>query len=72
MQLRERALPEAGVRSRRTPVRLADIPSFRGAFVSNARGLALVSGIDSLSLSTDPARMRAVADVYASLPWDLL
>lgn len=72
MQLLERALPEAGVRSRRTPVRLADIPSFRGAFVSNARGLALVSGIDSLSLSTDPARMRAVADVYASLPWDLL
>ena len=58
--------------SRRAPVRLADIPSFRGAFVSNARGLALVSGIDSLSLATDPTRVQTVADVYASLPWDSL
>ena len=72
MQLLERALPEEGVPSRRAPVRLAGIPSFRGALVSNARGLALVSGIDSLSLATDPTRVQTVADVYASLPWDSL
>ena len=70
MQLLERALPEAGVPSRRAPVRLADITSFRGALISNARGLALVCGIDSLPLATDPARVQAVTDVYASLPWD--
>lgn len=72
MQLLERALPEAGVPSRRAPVRRADMPSFRGAFVSNARGLALVCGIDSLSVATDPARVQSVADVYASLPWESL
>lgn len=72
MQLLERALPEAGVPSRRAPVRLADIPSFRGALVSNARGLALVCGVDSRSIATDPARVQAVANVYASVPWDPL
>jgi len=72
MQLLERALPDAGVPSRRAPVRLEDVPSFRGAFVSNARGVALVSAIDSLRLAIDPARVEAVADVYASLPSDRL
>jgi branched-subunit amino acid aminotransferase/4-amino-4-deoxychorismate lyase len=72
MQLLERALPEAGVPSSRSPIWLADIPSFQGAFVTNARGVALVSQIDSQRLATDPARMQAIADVYASLPWDPL
>lgn len=72
MQLLERALPDAGVPSSRTPIRLADVPSFHGAFVTNARGVALVSEIDSLRFATDPGRAQGVADVYASLPWDLL
>jgi branched-subunit amino acid aminotransferase/4-amino-4-deoxychorismate lyase len=72
MQLLERALPEAGVPSRRVPVRLADVPSFLGAFVTNARGIGLVSGIDSFRLRHDPARVKAIADVYASLPLDPL
>jgi branched-subunit amino acid aminotransferase/4-amino-4-deoxychorismate lyase len=72
MQLLERALPEAGVPSRRAPIRLADVASFRGAFVSNARGVAPVSGIDSLQLATDSARMRAIADVYEAVAWDPL
>jgi branched-subunit amino acid aminotransferase/4-amino-4-deoxychorismate lyase len=72
MQLLERALPEAGIPSRRSPIRLADLPSFRGALISNARGVAPVFQIDSQSLATDPARMQAIADVYASLPWDPL
>jgi branched-subunit amino acid aminotransferase/4-amino-4-deoxychorismate lyase len=72
MQLLERTLPEVGVPSRRAPLRLTDVPSFHGAFVTNARGVALVSGIDSLDLAIDPARVQAVADVYASLRWDPL
>jgi branched-subunit amino acid aminotransferase/4-amino-4-deoxychorismate lyase len=70
MQLLEGALPAAGVPSRRAPVPLSDIPSFGGALVSNARGVALVSGIDSLQLGTDPSRVQTVADVYRSLGWD--
>ena len=72
MQLLERALPESGVPSRRAHVRLADVASFHGAIVTSARGVGLVSEIDSLPLGTDPARVAAIADVYASLPWDPL
>ena len=72
MQLLERALPEAGVPSSRSPIRLVDLSSFQGAFVTNARGVAPLSQIDSRRLGTDPARMRAIGDVYASLPWDPL
>jgi branched-subunit amino acid aminotransferase/4-amino-4-deoxychorismate lyase len=72
MQLLERALPEAGVPSRRAEVRLADVASFHGTLVTNARGIGLVSEIDSLPLRTDPSRVAAIADVYASLPSDPL
>lgn len=72
MQLLERALPKAGVCSRRAPVRLVDVPSFRGAFVTNARGIALVSEIDSFRFRAEPAEVNAIADVYASLPLDPL
>jgi branched-subunit amino acid aminotransferase/4-amino-4-deoxychorismate lyase len=72
MQLLERALPEAGVPSRRAHVRLADVASLDGALVTNARGVGLVPEIDSLGLGTDPARVAAIADLYASLPWDSL
>jgi branched-subunit amino acid aminotransferase/4-amino-4-deoxychorismate lyase len=72
MQLLERALPQNGVPSRRAQVRLADVASFHGALVTSARGVGLVSEIDSLRLGTDPARVAAIADVYASLPWDPL
>jgi len=49
MQLLEHALPELGKPSRRAPVRLEDIASFEGAFLSNARGVAIVSAVDALS-----------------------
>ena len=69
MQLLERALPELGEPSRRAPVRLEDIASFEGAFLSNARGVAIVSAVDALSLPVPAARMQAIADAYASVPW---
>jgi branched-subunit amino acid aminotransferase/4-amino-4-deoxychorismate lyase len=70
MQLLERALPELGETSRRAPVRLEDIASFEGAFLSNARGVAIVSAVDALDLPVPGARMQAIADAYASVPWD--
>ena len=72
MQLLERALPGAGVPSRRAPVRLQDITSFEGAFLSNARGVAAVSQVDGTSLPMPAERMQAVADAYASVPWDTI
>jgi branched-subunit amino acid aminotransferase/4-amino-4-deoxychorismate lyase len=72
MQLLERKLPERGVSSRRMPVRLRDIPSFEGAFLSNARGVAAVSLIDDIPLPVRAERMKLLSDAYASVSWDAL
>jgi branched-subunit amino acid aminotransferase/4-amino-4-deoxychorismate lyase len=70
MQLLERALPQLGIPSRRASVRLQDLTSFEGAFISNARGVAAVSEIDSTTLAVPSQRLQTVADAYASVPWE--
>jgi branched-subunit amino acid aminotransferase/4-amino-4-deoxychorismate lyase len=72
MQLLERELPGLGVPSRRTPIRLHDIASFEGAFLSNARGVAAVSQVDRVGLPMPTERMQAIADAYASVSWDAI
>jgi branched-subunit amino acid aminotransferase/4-amino-4-deoxychorismate lyase len=67
MQLIERA---EGIRSVREPVRLAHLPSFDGAFVTNARGLAPVAAVDDVPLPTGSGVLAAVAGAYASARWD--
>jgi branched-subunit amino acid aminotransferase/4-amino-4-deoxychorismate lyase len=70
MQLLEPRLGAAGLPSRRATVRLADLPAYRGAFVTNARGIAPVGQIDDVELAVDGELMQAVAAVYASVLWD--
>jgi branched-subunit amino acid aminotransferase/4-amino-4-deoxychorismate lyase len=72
MQLLERQLPELGVPMKRAPVRLHDIASFAGVFVTNARGVAAVSGIDDTGLPAAPDRMATIVDAYESTPWDAI
>lgn len=72
MQLLERKLPELRVPSRRETVRLSDIVSFQGAFLSNARGVAAVSRIDEVSVRIQAERFATIADAYASVPWDTI
>jgi branched-subunit amino acid aminotransferase/4-amino-4-deoxychorismate lyase len=72
MQLLERDLPDRGVRSRRAPVRLDDVASFEGAFLSNARGVSAVSQVDDIRLPLPSGRIAAVADAYAAVPWDAI
>jgi branched-subunit amino acid aminotransferase/4-amino-4-deoxychorismate lyase len=72
MQLLEATLPELGVSSRRASVRLRDIASYQGAFLSNARGVAAVSQVDDLRLPGQAKRINLLADAYASVPWDTL
>jgi len=72
MQLLERKLVELGVPTRRAPVRLHDIASFEGTFLSNARGVAAVSEVDGMSLPMQARRMETIADAYASVPWDII
>jgi branched-subunit amino acid aminotransferase/4-amino-4-deoxychorismate lyase len=72
MQLLERALAERGVPWRRIPVRLADVPSFDGAFLSNARGIVAVSEIDGQQFEVPFERTNALINAYEQLPWDEL
>jgi branched-subunit amino acid aminotransferase/4-amino-4-deoxychorismate lyase len=72
MQLLERTLPELGVPSRRAPVRIQDIASFEGAYLSNSRGIASVTRVDDVSVPTQDERITAIADAYASVPWDAI
>jgi branched-subunit amino acid aminotransferase/4-amino-4-deoxychorismate lyase len=70
MQLLERELPELGVPSRASPVRLQNLTSFDGAFLTNARGIAAVSDIDGAQLPIPAERLKALADAYESVSWD--
>ncbi len=70
MQLLEGCLPVHGTSSRRGPIRLGDIPSFAGAFLSSARGIAVVAAVDDVELPEPAAWMQTLADAYAAVPWD--
>ena len=70
MQLLEQRLPGAGLPTRRAAVRLADLPSFRGAFVTNSLGAAPVDRVGDLALPIDTELMKTVTQVYDSVPWD--
>ena len=54
------------------PVRVQEIASFEGAFLSNARGVAVVSEVDGISLPIPTERMTTVAEAYESVPWDTI
>ncbi|MDF3291380.1 aminotransferase class IV family protein [Streptomyces silvisoli] len=70
MRLIEGALAERGTPSRRAVVRLAEVASYDGAFVCNARGIAAVGRIDGVELAVDAERMRGLMELYDSIGWD--
>jgi branched-subunit amino acid aminotransferase/4-amino-4-deoxychorismate lyase len=72
MQLLEHRLPGTGRRSRRAAVRLADLPSFRAAFVTNSLGAAPVGRVGELAIPIDTELMKTVTQAYESVPWDLI
>jgi hypothetical protein len=51
-------------------VRLADVGSFDGAFVTNAHGLATVAGIDDVRLPTNAPLLQRAAAILAAAPSD--
>ncbi len=70
MQLLEPRLAVGGLRTGRGPVRLADLPAFAAAFVTNSRGIAPVGRIDATDIPVSPALMKTVSEIYESIPWD--
>jgi branched-subunit amino acid aminotransferase/4-amino-4-deoxychorismate lyase len=70
MQLLEPRLAGRGLPARRAPVRLADIPSFAAAVITNSRGIAAVGRIGATTLPGCPALMNALSGIYESIPRD--
>lgn len=70
MQLIEPALAGRGLPSARAHVRVRDLGSFAGMFVTNARGIAPVGQVDDLQLPVDQDLMERLGQTYESLPWD--
>jgi branched-subunit amino acid aminotransferase/4-amino-4-deoxychorismate lyase len=70
MQILERALAARGVPMRRAPVRVSDLGSFAGAFVTNSHGIAPVGQVDERTLPVDGALMQALTQAYESAGWD--
>jgi branched-subunit amino acid aminotransferase/4-amino-4-deoxychorismate lyase len=70
MQLLEPALAAAGLPSARAHVRVSDLGSFAGVFVTNARGIASVAQVDDIVLPVNQQLMDKVAAGYESVPRD--
>jgi branched-subunit amino acid aminotransferase/4-amino-4-deoxychorismate lyase len=68
MQLLQRHGPAGRLR----PVRLADVPEFAGAFVTNSQGIAAVRQIDSHPVAVNAALMADIVEAYESVAWDLI
>ena len=56
----------------RRPVRVADLRSFDGMFVTNSRGIAAVESVDGVALPVATGRVKALVDAYASVPAELI
>ncbi len=70
MQILQARIGAFGLTWRRAACRLADIGSFGGAFVTNARGIAPVAEIEGTVLPINADRMAQLAEAYASAGWD--
>jgi branched-subunit amino acid aminotransferase/4-amino-4-deoxychorismate lyase len=70
MQLIDAKFGAAGLDPARQPIRLSDLGEYNGAFVCNARGIALVGQIDDVTLPADERWITMITKVYESVEWD--
>ncbi len=70
MQVLQRELERAHISWRDEPVRIEDVASLDGAFVTNSRGFASVVRIDELELPDDSALSRTARQLLAAAPFD--
>ncbi len=70
MQLIEPRLAWHGLPSRSGHVRLSDLRSVAGAFVTNSRGVAPVGQVDDIPVPVDAELMRTLTEIYESATWD--
>jgi branched-subunit amino acid aminotransferase/4-amino-4-deoxychorismate lyase len=70
MQVLQRELDRAHISWRHEPVRIEDVASLDGAFVTNSRGFASVARIGEFELPTDTALERTTRQLLAAAPYD--
>ncbi len=70
MQVLERELSKARVPWLHRSVRLSEVGSFDGAFITNSRGIAQVGRIDDTRLPTDGELVSSVTRLFDAAPWD--
>ncbi|GGL12485.1 hypothetical protein Sme01_69320 [Sphaerisporangium melleum] len=70
MMLLDRGLAALGVPVRRRPLRLADLGSFRGAFLTNSWGIMPVGRIGEVTFPGMADPMARVREAYESNPWE--
>ena len=70
MQVLQRELDRAQRPWRYATVRMEDLTSFDGAFVTNSHGMARVAEIDDRSLPTDAPIMHVASELLAAAPYD--
>jgi branched-subunit amino acid aminotransferase/4-amino-4-deoxychorismate lyase len=70
MQLAQQALTRAGKPWHRARVRLPDLPSFDGAFLTNSHGIWPVTAIDDRQFAIDERWFAPLSRAYDSVEWD--
>lgn len=68
MQLVRAGLERKGIPSTTLDVRLADLPSFHSAFLTNSVGIVPIASIDEVKFVTDPEVIALIEDCYQSNP----
>jgi branched-subunit amino acid aminotransferase/4-amino-4-deoxychorismate lyase len=63
-------LLETIVQANARPVRLGEIASYDAMFVTNARGIAVVSAIDDIPLADGSRAVEELRGVYNAIAWD--
>ncbi|MBM9507097.1 aminotransferase class IV [Actinacidiphila acididurans] len=71
-QILHAALTAAGISQEPRHILLPDVPTYRGAFLTNSRGIARVAEIDGVPLPTDGPLLARVATLYEAAPWDAI
>ena len=70
MQLLDRNLAAAGLRSRRDTIRLPDLGSSDAVFLTNSLGVSPAGRVDDRELPADPEVLAALSAIYRRVPWD--
>ena len=70
MQILAARVDSFGLATRRTTIRVADLPAFDGAFVTNSWGVAPVGEIDGTPVPVNVGLMTRLVKAYDSTPWD--